>query len=161
MKKVSCNIFSGGTADFPISKIEKFRPSVYAIVIQNNRILLMHNKNSLKLSLPGGGIELGERIQDALHRELEEETGLKIEIEGFVGFREELFYYDPADELMHSLLFYYRCKPLTFKLLADAEVDDLESEKPRWVNWDKLTPNDLQVHGHDILDYLKTGSWRQ
>ena len=41
-------------------------------------------------SLPGGRVEFGESLHVALHREVDEETGLKIEIVGLAGWREVL-----------------------------------------------------------------------
>ena len=41
-------------------------------------------------SLPGGRVEFGESLHTALHREVDEETGLRIEILGLAGWREVL-----------------------------------------------------------------------
>ena len=39
-------------------------------------------------SLPGGRVEFGETLHAAVHREVDEETALKIEIVGLAGWRE-------------------------------------------------------------------------
>jgi len=57
-------------------------------VIQNNKILLIKRKNEPfkgKWALPGGFIEYGERVEDAVLREISEETGLKTKIKKIIG----------------------------------------------------------------------------
>lgn len=39
-------------------------------------------------TLPGGHVEAGERAADTVVRELREETGLDVEVTGFIGFSE-------------------------------------------------------------------------
>jgi 8-oxo-dGTP diphosphatase len=67
--------------------------AVSAAIFRDDRILLVRRARSPGqgfYSLPGGRVEFGEPLHTALHREVAEETGLKIEIIGLAGWREVL-----------------------------------------------------------------------
>ena len=133
MKQVECLTLYGETVLKPLEKLV-MRPSVYALIEFEGKILSVINKNSQQLGLPGGGIELGERIEDALVREVKEETGLDVRVNGFFHFREQFFYYNPTDEAFHGFLFFYTCTPTSFNLASDAEIPDDEVERSEWLN---------------------------
>lgn len=55
---------------------------VYGLIIEDGKILLIKKANGPykgKLDLPGGSIEFGEKPEDTLKREIEEETGIMID----------------------------------------------------------------------------------
>lgn len=131
-----------------------FRSAVYAVIVHNDTVLLLNTRSTGKYSLPGGGVELGERMDDALHREVLEETGLQIAIRDLVGFKEHFFYYDPLDQAFHSFLFFYRCQPLTLELLEDHDIKDEEVDSPAWVPIESVRPEVVQGHGALICDVL-------
>ena len=61
-------------------------PSVTAIVPdERGAILLVHKTDNDLWALPGGGMDLGEYMADAVVREVKEETGIDIEVTGVVG----------------------------------------------------------------------------
>ncbi len=49
------------------------------------RVLLIHRRDNGRWEPPGGVLELGETIEDAVIREVEEETGARIEVERLAG----------------------------------------------------------------------------
>lgn len=153
MKTINARVFSGGYREFPVSRIEYFRPSAYGIIVHEGKILLMNNKNSSKLSLPGGGIDLGESNAEAVKREVVEETGINVRVNQLIFQDQDFFYYDPKDILVHTFLFFYSCTPLTLTPHADDAVQDEESMRPRWFSLEKLTPDHFISHGKQILKF--------
>jgi nucleoside triphosphatase len=70
--------------------------------------------------LPGGHIELGERMEDALRREVKEETNLDIRDIEFVCFQEFLYderFWKPR----HFIFFDYACRTDSTEVRLDAE----------------------------------------
>lgn len=78
------------------------RPTLPAIssgcvVTDDGRVLLLRKANEAMWCLPKGGVEAGESLQEAALREVEEECGLKVAIEGPVLHVRYRFYWPPED----------------------------------------------------------------
>lgn len=57
----------------------KLRPGAYAILERKGLVLLTHQSQPApEFQLPGGGIDAGEHVVPALHREIMEETGWRV-----------------------------------------------------------------------------------
>lgn len=153
MSMIECTSVYGHKTLVPKEKLI-FRLSVYGLIVDDGKALLIHARSTGKYYLPGGGVEVGERIKDALRREVKEETGIEVEVGEFAHFEEDFFYYDPLNEAYHGLLLYYLCKPKTLDVVDDEHVEDEEAERPRWIDIRALHGEDFLNHGEIILELL-------
>ena len=68
------------------------RPSVSAVIFdRRGRLLLQQRSDGGQWGLPGGSVEIGESVRDAVVREVKEETGLTVAVKRLIGI-----YSDPA-----------------------------------------------------------------
>lgn len=66
--------------------MQKIRIRVAGLLVQNDRVLLVcHKKNDQKYwLLPGGGVDQGESLKEALIREFREELAIDIEVNDII-----------------------------------------------------------------------------
>ena len=151
---IICRDIYGDQITLPLEKMI-FRNSVYGLILNEGNLLVVRTRSTGLFAFPGGGIELGEPIIDALHREIREETGITVEMGKLATLTEDFFYYNPADEAYHALLLFYWCKPLTTELVTDSDVFDEESETPRWVPVSDLSAEDFQIICRPVFQLIQ------
>ncbi len=142
---IPCRSIYGKTVLVPRERLV-FRPSVYAAIRYEDMVLLVQAHSTGKYMFPGGGVEPGERLEEALLREVREETGLDVEVERFAAFQESFFYYDPGDSAYHAYLFFYHCHPLNLDPHGLNRLIDEEAEQPAWVPLASLRAGQFQSH---------------
>ena len=114
--------------------------AVSAAIFRDDKILLVRRARSPAkgyYSLPGGRVEFGETLHAALHREVDEETALKIEIIGLAGWREVV---PGAGGGGHYLIMSFAARWTAGEPVLNDELDDF-----RWLQPDAL--GDLTVTG--------------
>lgn len=72
-------LFDIDTHDYDPNGTAFVRPSVRGIVIREGKVLMVHSLKYDYYKFPGGGIEPGETLEQALCREVAEESGMVVE----------------------------------------------------------------------------------
>lgn len=74
------------TLERDVSRALGVRASVSAVIFdRRGRLLLQQRSDGGQWGLPGGSVEVGESLTDAVHREVKEETGLTVAVRRLVG----------------------------------------------------------------------------
>ncbi len=92
-----------------------------ALILDGDRILLVERARPPLAgfwSLPGGAVETGERLEDALRREVAEETGLKVKPLAIVEVFERITRDRRDRVLYHYVLIDYLCHATGGRLMA-------------------------------------------
>ena len=114
---------------------------VGAIIMKNNKILMVGNEARPEyLYSVGGRIKFGETSEEAVVREVLEETGVKLEIDR-LGFVHENYFYGDAEtnygQLIYEISYYFYMKvPDDFEPTSMSMTDDEQEEFLKWISVD-------------------------
>lgn len=141
--------------DFPSQPVL----GVGAVILDGDRVLLVkrgHAPLKGEWSLPGGTVELGETLHQAVVREVREETGLDV----IVGPLIEVF--DridraPDDRIVyHFVIADFLCRPSGGALNHDSDAEDA-----RWVRLDELADYRITQKATTVIQMAvdRKGEW--
>lgn len=136
-----------------------FREAVRAIVLNGRDVFMIHSPVNRDYKFPGGGIQSDESHEEALRREVREESGASIAaIQGEFGMVVE---YDLPEEKDYDIFkmasYYYLCS--LGRVISAQNLDDYELDlafKPEWVNVDRAIEANKSVLASDGVKPLWT-----
>ena len=124
------------------------------VVNESGEILIVQSKKwHDKHTVPGGHIELGERAEDAIRREVKEETGLDVEPVELLIVQQAIY---PNDFYRHDHYIFmdYVCR--TTKAGQEVRLDGVELQRYLWVRPEEALKLDLEQFTRNfVVKYLE------
>ena len=109
---------------------------VGAVIVEGGRVLLVRRDTEPlrgEWSVPGGMLELGEKLRDGVRREALEETGVRVEPGEVLDVFDSIFTDGLGKTQYHYVLIDYLCRVISGDAQAGGDVSDV-----RWVSLEAL-----------------------
>lgn len=130
-----------------------------AIIVNEKGEILFQRRGDVNMwGLPGGALELGESAEEALLREIKEETGLEIRIERPLGVYTKYFSEYPNGDRAQTIGFIFVCRSSGGLLKGDGT----ESLELKYFSPEEIPALYFKQHEDAINDYRtgKSGIFR-
>lgn len=119
-----------------------------ALIIKDNKFLVAKSTDYDCYYTVGGGVEINETSEEAVIREVYEETGYRLEIDKLAFIQERFCEVD--DQRYHEIVFFYLMKENADVNISDSSFTDLPKEALHWLPIDDLSKINL------VPEFLKT-----
>ena len=121
---------------------------VGAVIVRDGRVLLVKRRYEPlagRWSIPGGTLELGETLETGVAREMQEETGLTIEVGPVIEVFDRIIVDADKRVRYHFVLVDYLCWPIGGALQAGSDVDEAVMVDPASLDQYDLTEKAREV----------------
>jgi len=127
-----------------------------ALIHKGGKVLLVKRNNEPnkgRWALPGGLVELGEKVEDAVRREVKEEVGLDVKLEKLLDVRDDIHYDGTSRVKYHYVLVDYLAAPAGGDLRLNRESGDF-----RWFNPGEVSRINASQNTKDVVKRYAEGN---
>lgn len=89
------------------------------------RVLIQRRSDDTLWCFPGGTVELGESVEDAVLREVAEETGLRVEVAAVLGVYSRYWHKYPNGDIAQPITTFVQCR-ITGGTLSSTDPETLD-----------------------------------
>ena len=132
---------------------------VGVLLVRDNQLLLVKRKydpDAGYWSIPGGHLDLGERVEIAAVREAFEETGFKVKVSRLAGIIDKIMYDDKGKIEFHYVLINYFVEQIEGEPNQPPKAAD-DASDAKFVPYDRLKDYRLTESLIELLKQLKIG----
>ena len=122
---------------------------VGAVIVHEGKALIIkraHEPRKGEWSLPGGLLELGESLEDAVRREIKEETNLDVELGPIIETFDRVHRDAEGRIRYHFVIIDYVCWPTG----GDA-ASGSDAEAVAWVTGEEIDRYGINAHAKDVI----------
>ena len=128
---------------------------VGAIIMKDGKLLMVGNERTNYLYSVGGRIKFGETAEEAIVREVFEETGVKMGINR-LGFIHENYFYGDSPKNFGKLIYevsyyFYMNVPCDFEPTSESFTEDNSKEHLKWISLEE----DIKMYPEFFITELK------
>jgi nucleoside triphosphatase len=124
-------------------------PTVGALILHDSGVVLLVRSHKWKgfWSVPGGHIEVGERAEDAVRREVKEEVGLDVEPVKLLLIQQAIY---PSNFMLrkHFIFLDYLCRSRS----REVKLDNREIQQSKWIAPEEARRENLEEYTRNLLE---------
>jgi ADP-ribose pyrophosphatase YjhB (NUDIX family) len=131
--------------------INKFEICIRAVILNKGKILVCQRKKKGYFFFPGGHLEFGEKMGDALAREIKEELGVKVKKFSLIGIIDNVFTED--NEKHHEINMVFETKLDKYNVISKEDHIDFYWKTMDEFKKEKILPIVLKK---ELISWFKT-----
>ncbi|MEM3399142.1 MAG: NUDIX hydrolase [Nitrososphaerota archaeon] len=136
-------------------------PAVGVLILDRSRILLIKRAfqpSAGRWSIPGGVVELGEKVEEAAKREVREEVGIEVYDLELLGIYDSITRDSDGNVRYHYVIIDFLARPTSIAVTPSSEVAEY-----KWVDFENIDELDvspslvqlIKLHRERIIRYCQ------